>query len=213
MAWQWLLLEHSCHAFIFWSLLDRLLGSPVISADHSGRNARGYRVHSTTWFYSSPLSMSCREFWAASVAPISALLPSLLPCSPGLALQMFQGPSNVSDLSEVLCVRVEILIGLYCSTCCNFEGRVQGDHSHHHASDVTGKLFSICSLSISKIWNPGDKGQTVIFIEKKNEYQQTNAAHTRAVQGSTIVCVDVKNHLTLSDVILAWWLHYKKKRL
>lgn len=38
-----------------------------------------------------------------------------------------------------------------------------------------------------------------------------STAHIRVVQRSTIVCVDIKNHLTLLDVILAWWLCYKGK--
>lgn len=38
-----------------------------------------------------------------------------------------------------------------------------------------------------------------------------STVHIQVVQRLTIVCVDIKKHLTLLGVILAWWLCYKEK--
>lgn len=94
-----------------------------------------------------PSPMTTTELWAESAAPLSALLPSLLPC---LSLFTHLWMFRWADLSDtfVFCTGNRLL-NYSCSFCCNFKWRDQGKPSHCHASDITPIFFSVIEIASS----------------------------------------------------------------
>lgn len=111
--------------FCIWSLsrgVCPIAGSAVLYADPSCRIAEATEGAPIVSILPSPgTTVSSRLHPPVS---ISALLPSLLPCSPQFThLQMFQ----CTGLSDVfVCCIGNLLLNYSCSTCCDFKGRHQG---------------------------------------------------------------------------------------
>lgn len=119
------------------------LGSAVYT-DYSGKNTLStfllLRAAETACCKLIPLLSweTHSELWAVFATPISALLPSFLPCLPEFThLQMFQCV-NLSDM--FVCWEENLWLNYSCPMC-NFKGWYQGHPLCCHASDVTLIIF------------------------------------------------------------------------